>query len=138
MVSNILWHDVQYCAPNQWYVMWGWGSGGYGNLGNGDTTNRSSPTQVGALTTWLTVAMGYKSVSAIKTDGTLWSWGANSHGELGIGNTTSYSSPVQVGALTDWLKITAGYEHKLAIKTDGHSLGMGYGKLWSIRPRQYD
>lgn len=34
-------------------TMWTWGYNGYGALGDGTTTNRSSPVQVGALTTWL-------------------------------------------------------------------------------------
>jgi alpha-tubulin suppressor-like RCC1 family protein len=68
----------------------------------GNTTNYSSPIQLGALTTWLNVAAGYDGSLATKTDGTLWSWGKNTDGQLGLGNTTTYSSPVQVGALTTW------------------------------------
>jgi alpha-tubulin suppressor-like RCC1 family protein len=36
-------------------TLWSWGSNGYGRLGQNDSVNRSSPVQVGALTTWLTL-----------------------------------------------------------------------------------
>ena len=35
-----------------------WGLNSVGQLGVGDTTNRSSPVQVGSLTTWLNIAAG--------------------------------------------------------------------------------
>ena len=88
-------------------TLWSWGRNAtYGSLGLGDTVNRSSPVQVGALTTWYKVAAGYRFTIAVKTDGTLWSWGLNSQGQLGYGGySISRSSPVQVGALTTWLTL---------------------------------
>ena len=101
-------------------TLWSWGFNNDGQLGLGDTTQRSSPTQVGLLTNWLKISNGYSFVIALKTDGTLWSWGRNNAGQLGIGDTTNRSSPVQVGSLTDWLTISAGfYSSSVAVKTDG-------------------
>ena len=88
--------------------MWSWGRGQYGRLGLGNTTNYSSPKQVGALTAWSLVNGGFSFSSAIKTDGTFWTWGKNDTGQLGLGNTTNYSSPKQVGALTTWSRLGAG------------------------------
>lgn len=96
-------------------TLWTWGSNGSGRLGLGDNTNRSSPVQVGLLTTWSSTFGGQFHGGAIKTDGTLWSWGYNNIGQLGLGNTTNYSSPKQVGSLTTWLKATAGYTHTIAL-----------------------
>ena len=101
-------------------TLWSWGRGGtFGSLGLGNTTDYSSPKQVGALTNWLNISAGYYNVVAIKTDGTLWTWGYNQYGELGLGNVTPYSSPKQVGSLTDWLKVSASGYACRAIKTDG-------------------
>jgi alpha-tubulin suppressor-like RCC1 family protein len=101
-------------------TLWAWGANGSGQLGLGNTVNRSSPVQVGALTNWATVSSGHAaSTVATKTDGTLWAWGKNDFGQLGLGNTTYYSSPKQVGALTTWLKAISGYSVTLAIKTNG-------------------
>jgi alpha-tubulin suppressor-like RCC1 family protein len=96
-------------------TMWSWGDNGYGRLGLGDTTNRSSPVQIGALTTWLSITAGGYHMAAIKTNGTLWTWGFNQSGGLGLGNTTGVSSPVQIGALTNWLQISAGLNTTLAL-----------------------
>ena len=89
-----------------------WGNGADGQLGLGNTTNYSSPKQVGSLTNWSAIAVGSRTRNfgiATKSDGTLWSWGRNDFGQLGLGNTTNYSSPKQIGALTAWLKIATGY-----------------------------
>ena len=107
-------------------TMWGWGKNTYGQLGQGNTTDRSSPVQVGALTTWSTVSAGPYHLAAIKTDGTLWTTGSNFYGELGQGDTTHRSSPVQVGSLTNWSKVSAGNYYHMAIKTDGTMWSWGY------------
>ena len=78
--------------------LYSWGNNTSGQLGLGNTTNYSSPKQVGALTNWSSVSCGYAHNLSIKTDGTLWSWGYNNFGQLGLGNITNYSSPKQVGA----------------------------------------
>ena len=54
--------------------LYSWGENTLGQLGLGNTTNYSSPKQVGALKNWLEIANNYRTVAAIKTDGTLWSW----------------------------------------------------------------
>ena len=106
-----------------------WAVGGFNNVGQlglGNTTDYSSPKQIGALTNWSAVASGSLFSFALKTDGTIWSWGYNSQGQLGLGNTTSYSSPKQVGALTTWSKISVGNTNSFAIKTNGTLWSWGY------------
>jgi|18_taG_2_1085343.scaffolds.fasta_scaffold35731_2 alpha-tubulin suppressor-like RCC1 family protein len=102
-------------------TLWAWGDNSAGALGDGSTTNRSSPVQIGSLTDWSEVAtIGTSSSAAIKTDGTLWTWGENSHGQLGDGSQTDRSSPAQVGSLTDWAHIIPMYVRATyALKTDG-------------------
>jgi len=98
-----------------------WGYNGQGALGDGSSTTRSSPVQIGALTDWKDLSLGPQAAHtlAVKTDGTLWAWGYNGQGQLGVGSTTQKNSPVQVGALTDWSKVAAGSSHTVALKTDG-------------------
>ena len=110
-------------------TLWACGSNAAGQLGMGDTTDRSSMVQVGALTDWAWVTAAGDATTgftcAIKTDGTLWTWGDNDVGQLGSGSTTDRSSPVQVGALTDWSKVycmstgAGGDGFTCAIKTNG-------------------
>jgi alpha-tubulin suppressor-like RCC1 family protein len=109
-------------------TLWSWGRNYHGQCGHGDQVDRSSPTQVGGLTTWAQIAATTHASAAIKTDGTLWSWGRNHRGQLGHGGTTIRSSPVQVGSLTDWAKIAGGNgEGFHMIKTDGTKWAMGQG-----------
>jgi alpha-tubulin suppressor-like RCC1 family protein len=100
-------------------TLWAWGNNGYLQLGLGDATNRSIPTQVGSLTNWKQVDTADFSIHAIKTDGTLWSWGSNSQGQLGLGDAIQRSSPVQVGTLTNWKQVSGRGSNVYAIKTDG-------------------
>jgi alpha-tubulin suppressor-like RCC1 family protein len=116
-------------------TMWSWGSNGAGQLGLGNAgqTNYSSPTQIGALTTWSSIGAGQTWCLAGKTDGTLWTWGSNYRGALGLNDGISYrSSPAQVGALTNWLTVAAGYRHALAIKTNGTLWSWGKNNIGAL------
>ena len=105
------------------------GAAAFGTNGQSNTLSRSSPVQVGSLTTWKAVSGGFAHYHATKTDGTLWAWGYNDVGNLGIGNTVARSSPVQVGLLTNWKSIgaRAGTSNCGAIKTDGTLWMWGVG-----------
>ena len=103
-----------------------YGQGTNGALGLGNTTNYSSPKQLGSANAWKQVNGGFNNAVAIKPNGTLWSWGNNNFGQLGLGNTTYYSSPKQVGALTNWKSVSAGQYHTIAVKTDGTLWSWGY------------
>jgi hypothetical protein len=76
VVSNCGWKYYFSLAIKTDGTMWSWGVGSSGKLGHNDTINRSSPVQIGALTTWSQIAAGSAHSLAIKTDGTLWSWGS--------------------------------------------------------------
>ena len=116
-------------------TIWSWGNGTYGHLGNntsGASTNKSSPTQIGALTTWSQVAVGEYFTTALKTDGTMWLWGRNNYGQIGDNTVILRSSPVQIDAGTDWYQISAGNNHNVAIKTNGTLWAWGrnnYGQI---------
>lgn len=111
--------------------LYAWGSNSSGELGQGNTTNRSSPVQVGALTSWTDASIANHAI-AIQSSGSLWAWGFGSGGRLGDGTTTGKSSPVQIGSLTNWDTAQAQYNGTLALKTDGTlwSWGLGtFGRL---------
>jgi alpha-tubulin suppressor-like RCC1 family protein len=116
-------------------TLWAWGWNTAGQLGNGavsTTVYYSSPIQVGALTTWKQVAIGYYHTAAVKVDGTLWTWGYNNLGQLGNGNITSYSSPIQIGTLTNWKQVACNDWNTYAIKTDGTLWAWGNSGLGAL------
>ena len=97
-------------------TLWSWGYNPNGEIGTGNTTNYSSPVQIGSLTTWNRVSKGWFWSMATTKSNALYSWGYNVSGQLGHGNTTALSSPVQVGSLTTWLEMAGGGDQGLALK----------------------
>lgn len=83
--------------------LWGEGSNTFGELGTGQTTDRSQTFQrVNEVRAWSHVATGQGVSAGIRTDGTLWTWGDYSQGLLGhlsllrpraIGNSTNWATP---------------------------------------------
>jgi alpha-tubulin suppressor-like RCC1 family protein len=112
-------------------TLWSWGQdySGTGVLGHGDVIQRSSPVQIGSLTTWATAGTAGYASFAIKTDGTLWSWGKGNSGQTGHGDRVDRSSPTQVGSLTNWATVGQRGPNgpAFAIKTDGTLWGWGSG-----------
>jgi len=110
-------------------TLWGWGYNDYGQLGLGDAIQRTSPVQIGIVTTWSKFSTAQANTLAIRTNGTIWSWGYNGNGQLGHGDTTNRNSPVQIGSATDWSKVFCGATHSFAIKTDGTLWAWGRNDL---------
>jgi alpha-tubulin suppressor-like RCC1 family protein len=102
--------------------LWAWGTNTSGRLGDGTTTTRRTPVQVGTDRDWVaaSASSGGHSV-ALKADGSLWAWGGNPAGQLGLGDgtTTNRLSPVRVGTDKDWTAVMAGGSNTLALKRNG-------------------
>jgi alpha-tubulin suppressor-like RCC1 family protein len=112
-------------------ISYAWGGGGIGILGDGTTTNRSSPVSVvGGFTDWGQVSARDSHTAALRTNGTLWAWGCNGTGRLGDGTIITKSSPVSViGGFTDWCQVAAGSAHTAALRTNGTLWAWGCNDL---------
>ena len=103
-------------------TLWAWGDNTYGQLGQGDTTPRSSPIQVGIETSWksISIAAYGNSVGVINNKGFLFAWGDNTYGQLGAQDRNHRSYPQGIGAITDfWNQLSFNESTSYAIKTDG-------------------
>jgi alpha-tubulin suppressor-like RCC1 family protein len=105
--------------------LWCWGENTVGQVGDGTTTARTAPVQIGADAGWLSVAAGDDHTCAVRADGTLWCWGDDSAGDIGVGSQTNTPilSPGQVGTNDSaaWTSVACGPEddHVCATKADG-------------------
>jgi alpha-tubulin suppressor-like RCC1 family protein len=122
-------------------TVWAWGSGQYGQVGNGTSgagNDVTLPVQVSGLTGVSSISAGRWSHSlAVKSDGTVWTWGANSYGQLGNGSVSDSSVPVQVSGLSNVTAATGGEFHSLAVKSDGTVWAWGantYGQIGDGTP----
>lgn len=81
--------------------LWCWGRNDKGQLGLGDTVDRSSPTRIGSATNWRSVSAGNNSTTcAVNTLNEVFCWGYNFNGQVGVDKaTTSVTSPTKVSAL---------------------------------------
>ena len=109
-------------------TLWSTGYNGYGQLGLGDNTNRTTFTQVTTNADDIKeIYCGRNSTFILKNDGTLWSTGYNEHGQLGLGDTTYRATFTQVIANVDDIKsVYCGYCHTIILKNNGTLWGCGY------------
>ena len=102
---------------------WGWGV--YGQVGNGGTSSKSSPTltsSLGSGRTAIAVSTGYAHACAILDNGLVSCWGQGNSGQLGNGGTSSKSSPTLTSSLGSGrtaIAISSGYQHTCALLDNG-------------------
>jgi alpha-tubulin suppressor-like RCC1 family protein len=100
---------------------WCWGFNGLDELGDGTTSDASSPVATISVGTGVAeVSTGQFHTCARNTDGTLWCWGYDADGELGNGSTNGLLAPLQVTALGSGVaQVSTGYSHSCARMVDG-------------------
>jgi alpha-tubulin suppressor-like RCC1 family protein len=106
-----------------------WGQNGYGQLGNGTTTDSTAPVHVQGLTgSILQLTAGYAHTCALMSEGEVMCWGQNTYGQLGDGTSLDRSTPVVVEGLGgDVSTIKAGWSYTCALLEDGKLTCWGQG-----------
>lgn len=81
------------------------GDNTFGLLGNGTTTDSSTPLRVPGLTGIVDLGADRYNVCALRSDGAVYCWGHNGSGQVGDGTRTTRTSPVQVAGIFDAVEI---------------------------------
>ena len=100
-------------------TLYAWGYNSNGQLGFGDTTQRSTPALLSTPTSVVAIATGGSHVLALLSDGSLVAWGHNTYGSVGDGSDTQRTSPVAVTGLSSLVAVGAGQYHSVAVTSAG-------------------
>ena len=107
-------------------TLWAWGGSAYGQVGDGNTTNRSVPVKIKDGTKFKSVAAGKYHSLAIDEDDNLWAWGRNNAGQIGDGSTDERYTPVKIKNGTKFKSVYADYDISLAIDESDKLWSWGY------------
>lgn len=118
-----------------------WGHNNRGQLGLGNTTNRSSPVTLTAAGNDVVKALthdNYGYTAILKADGTIYTAGYNGHGQLGVGDTTNRNTLTKIVMDNNiQFKDIALFGYNggtqfIAIDQDNGMWGCGYNSQWSL------
>ncbi|MDH5235579.1 MAG: hypothetical protein OEW77_11520, partial [Gemmatimonadota bacterium] len=114
------------CAMTTGAQAYCWGRNADGELGDGTTTARLTPTAIGGGTSLASIETGTFFTCGLTSAGAAYCWGANDGGQLGDGTLTGRLLPAPVvGGLT-FTTLRAGVGFVSAIATGGAAHGWGY------------
>jgi alpha-tubulin suppressor-like RCC1 family protein len=125
MVSLGEWHSATITTNGDLYT---WGDNVSGCLGDGTTTDRSTPVKI--MSNVASVSLGNNHSAAITTNGDLYTWGYNSYGKLGDETTTDRSTPVKIMSNIASVSLSGG--HSAAITTSGDLYTWGWNAFGQL------
>jgi alpha-tubulin suppressor-like RCC1 family protein len=145
-ISTSGYHTLAVTTDGKVYA---WGSNNRGELGDGTTTNRSTPVAVdmtGALLgkTVIAVEAGFEFSLALTSDGRVYSWGGNTFGHLGDGTYYARHTPDRSGhppgccrarssSTSRWRRQRLVPSPPMASSSPGATTPTG---VWAMAPRQ--
>jgi alpha-tubulin suppressor-like RCC1 family protein len=104
-----------------------WGENDAGQLGDGTTTRRTTPTGVAGGIAFKSIAVGNTHVCGVAVSGTAYCWGTGSTGALGDGTNGMHLTPAPVASGLSFQSVVAGSGYTCGLATDGTAYCWGLG-----------
>jgi alpha-tubulin suppressor-like RCC1 family protein len=120
-------------------IVFAWGHGQRGQLGNGGTADSSRPVKIAGLSRVTGISAGAEASLAMENDSvsaaltSVWAWGGNDYGELGDGTLADHRTPDRVtGIPASIAGISAGGGFAAVLGTDGSVWDWGANVLGEL------
>lgn len=126
-------HTVALTVDGQAYA---WGSGSFGQLGNGTSSTSARPVAVTMPdgVTFTTIDAGSDHSVAVASTGDAYGWGYNVYGMIGNGLTSNRNVPVvaYMPADVEFTAISAGQSHTVALSSTGAAYAWGSNAMGQL------
>jgi alpha-tubulin suppressor-like RCC1 family protein len=110
-----------------------WGHNNEGQVGDGTTSDRTSPVVVAGGLAFQALSAGGSylggSTCGLTTGGAAYCWGGNTYGQLGDGTATQRTTPVAVSTAEVFESLAAGSEHTCGRTSGGAAYCWGHNDL---------
>jgi alpha-tubulin suppressor-like RCC1 family protein len=103
-----------------------WGMNTWGQLGDGSTTNSSTPVKVSGGLSFESISAQYGHTCGLTTGSVAYCWGRNFEGELGTGDTLNRSAPAPVSGSFKFTELHAGEFNTCGLVGPGTAYCWGY------------
>jgi alpha-tubulin suppressor-like RCC1 family protein len=119
-----------------------WGNNSTGQIGNGTTTNISTPISVSSFGTLngktiVSIACGSSRTFAIDSNGQVHAWGDNRYGQLGNNSRSPITIPINISSFGSLVgktivSISSAHDHTAAIDSNGNVHTFGYNWIGQL------
>lgn len=122
-----------YCGVDLSGVAYCWGENAYGQLGDGSSEARPTPTRVIGAPAFRTVFGGMANHTCALTAGNIaYCWGGNNWGQLGDGSTTNRQTPVQVAGGLSFTSLAVSNSHTCGLVSSGDAYCWGWNIVGAL------
>jgi alpha-tubulin suppressor-like RCC1 family protein len=122
-------HTCGLTAGGQAYC---WGRNDFGQLGDGTTTNRVTPTAVTGSLAFSRLTAGGGTTCGLTGEGQAYCWGHNAYGQLGDGTTTYRHAPTAVAGGLTFTALTANQGHTCGLTASGAAYCWGFNEFGAL------